>query len=479
MNFMLSEIVQATGGTLVQGDPKMRVGRICTDTRTLRAGETFLALNGRNFAGDSFIAEALEKGATGVIAPMQYHGDNVPKGAFLLKVVDTTDALGAIAREWRKVVDPTVVAITGSAGKTTTKEMLGFICRGSFSLLATEGNLNNLVGLPHTLNRLREEHEVAIVETGMSEPGELTKLAHICIPDIAVITNIGNAHIGNFKNMEALIAAKAELFEASPRTATAIINADCPHASIMAEAFEIPEMVISYGQNPKADVRASNVELVSPYGYTFDLRILDVTQHVHLKVYGRYQISNALAAAAAAAAIGVPPEIIAQRLNDFDAPKMRAQTEWFDGFLLIADCYNASPDAMVTSLRSLNDLTLPGQRYALLADMLELGEHAEKFHRDAGRAAAEAKVDFLCTVGTNSRFIMEEAENLGVAAKHFATAEEAAEFLSRKLQSNDVLLVKGSRGMKLENALLKLKEVRAAVRNGEQATSMKESSNQA
>ena len=164
----------------------------------------------------------------------------------------------------------------------------------------------------------------------------------------------------------------------------------------MAEAFDIPAMVISYGQNPKADVRASNVELVAPYGYTFDLRILDVTQQVHLKVYGRYQISNALAAAAAAA-IGVPPEVIAQRLNEFDAPRMRAQTEWFDGFLIIADCYNASPDAMMTSLRSLNDITIPGLRYALLADMLELGDHAEKYHRTAGRTAAEAGVDFLCT----------------------------------------------------------------------------------
>ncbi|MEO8377808.1 MAG: UDP-N-acetylmuramoyl-tripeptide--D-alanyl-D-alanine ligase [Candidatus Sumerlaeota bacterium] len=475
MNFTLSEIVQATGGTLVQGDQKVRAGRICTDTRTLRAGETFLALNGKNFAGDDFVAEAIEKGATGVIASKHYAEKNFPKDVFLIKVLDTTAALGAIAREWRRVVDPTVVAITGSAGKTTTKEMLSFICRGVFSLLATEGNLNNLVGLPQTLNRLREEHEVAIVETGMSEAGELTKLAHICIPDICVITNIGNAHIGNFGSMEALIAAKAELFEASPRTATAIINADCPHASIMAEAFNIPSMVISYGQNPRADVRASNVELVSPYGYTFDLRILDATHQVHLKVYGRYQISNALAAAAAAAAIGVPPQVIAERLNEFDAPKMRAQTEWFDGFLLIADCYNASPDAMMTSLRSLNDLTIPGQRYALLADMLELGDHTEKYHRDAGRAAAEANVDFLCTIGTHARFIQEEAENMGVAAKHFATAEDAAEFLSRKLQRNDVLLVKGSRGMKLEAALLKLKEIRAAVRNGEQATSMTES----
>jgi UDP-N-acetylmuramoyl-tripeptide--D-alanyl-D-alanine ligase len=474
MNFTLGEILQATGGVLLHGDIKAPVGRICTDTRALREGETFVALNGRNFNGDQFIPTALEKGAGGIIGSCEPTLCEFPRDRFLIQVPDTTKALGDIAREWRRVVDPTVIAITGSSGKTTTKEMLAFICRGSLSLLATEGNLNNLIGLPLTLLRLREEHEAAIVEAGMNQPGELTRLAEICIPDIAVITNIGNAHLGNFGTMENLIKAKAELFEATPRTSTAILNVDCPHASIMAEAFDIPEMVISFGQNPKADVRASNVELVAPYGYEFDLRILDVTQRVHLKVYGRYQVSNALAAAAAAAAIGIPPETIAQRLVDFDAPKMRAQTEWFDGFLLIADCYNASPDAMVTSLRSLNDLTGVNRRYTVLADMLELGEHTEKFHRLVGRAVAEANVDFLVTLGNDARYIQEEAENLGIAGRHFHEVDEAADFLNRKLRSNDVLLVKGSRGMKLENVVNRLKEIRAAVRNGEQTIMIKE-----
>lgn len=470
MNLPLYDIIRVTDAEYRTGDPLRPVGRICTDTRTIREGETFLALNGKNFQGEEFIAQAIAKGALGIITSFAEPLADLPGDCFHLRVKDTTRALGDIAREWRRLVNPTVVAITGSSGKTTTKEMLAFICRGTVSLLATEGNLNNLIGLPQMLLRLRNDHEVAILETGMNQSGELKRLSEICIPDIAVITNIGNAHIGNFGTIENLIKAKAELFEAMPRAGTAIINADCPHASMMAEAFDIPEMVISYGQNPKADVRADSVELVSPYGYVFNLKVLEESHRIHLKVYGRYQVMNALAAAAAAATLGIAPDVIAARLTEFNAPSMRAQTEWCDGFLLIADCYNASPDATITSLRSLNDLSGINQRYAVLGDMLELGEHSERYHRAVGLAVAEVGVDLLCTVGNDARFILEEAENHGIAARHFTDADEIADFLNRRLKSNDALIVKGSRGMRLENVVRKLKEMRCAVRNGDHAS---------
>lgn len=470
MNFFtLAELAEAAGGKVLRGGPGDVAGRIGTDTRNLREGETFLALRGRNFRGDDFIAAALARGAAGVISEMKEVPADFPAEKFFISVDETTDALGRIAREWRHVIDPTVCAITGSAGKTTTKEMIAFLCRETFNLLATEGNYNNLVGLPLTLLRLREENEVAIVETGMNTAGELTKLSEICVPDISVITNIGNAHIGNFGSVEGLIRAKAELFESAPSSSTAIINLDCPHASIMGEAFKIPEMVISYGQNEKADVQARDVRLVAPYGYEFELRILDTTHHVHLKVFGRYQVSNALAAAAAAAAIGVAPNVIARRLCEFTPPTMRAQTEWVDGVLVIADCYNASPDAMITSLRSFGDVAGLNQRFAVLGDMLELGDMSEKYHRLVGAAVAESKIDFLCTYGKDSEWIRDEAENKGIAAKHFDDADEIARLLDRRLLSGDGLLIKGSRAMKLERILLKFKEVRAEVRNGDVA----------
>ncbi len=467
MNLTVGEIREATKGRVLWGDPKQVVRKICTDTRLLREGETFLALRGPNFKGDDFVDQAVSQGAQGIISMSATMKPDMREDSFFLEVDDTLTALGDIAREWRRVVDPTVVALTGSAGKTTTKEMLAYICRGEFEMLATEGNYNNRVGLPLTLLRLREEHELAIVETGMNMAGELTELARISIPDISVITNVGNAHIGNFGTQEKLIAAKAELFEASPRDATAVINADCPHCSIMAEAFRIPEMVITYGQNKKADVQAKNVRLAEPYGYEFDLQILEEVLPVHLKVYGRFQVSNALAAIAAAATLGVSPETIADKLCRFNAPEMRGHTEWFDGIFMISDCYNASPDATISSLQSLNDVAGINRRFAVLGDMAELGEHSERFHRIVGAAVAEAHIDYLCTIGEYSEYIREEAEKSGIAAKQFDSAEEIAEFLNRKLGPSDGMIIKGSRMLKLEQVLLRLKELRSMVQQGE------------
>lgn len=467
MNFTVSELLCATAGTLHYGDTKRVVEKICTDTRNLRKGDVFLCLQGKNFDGDVFIEEALRKGAAGIISSSEKTFSYFPKDRFFLQVNDALVALGDLAREWRLIVDPTICALTGSTGKTTTKEMIAYICSEVYKTHATEGNFNNRIGLPLTLLKLREEHEVGIIETGMNTPGELTMLAEICIPDITLITNIGNAHIGNFHTTERLIRAKAEIFEAMPRNGTAIINLDCPHASIMGEAFNLPNIIVSYGMNERADVQARDVQLVDPFGYQFDLRLHNEEFPIRLNVFGRYQVSNALAAAAASLVIGVDPEIIAERLCSFHAPSMRADSQWVDGVFVISDCYNASPDAMLSSLRSLNDIVGLKRRFAVLGDMYELGEHEERYHRIVGAAVAEAQVDYLCTIGNASQYIFEEAERRGVASIHFHNHEEAAQFLHEKLEPNDGLIVKGSRAMTLEKVLLQFKELRSAASVGE------------
>ncbi len=466
MNLTVGELCEAAGGRLLKGNPDDNAGKLSTDTRILRPGEVFVALCGPNFRGDQFLGDAVRKGVQGVVSGLDAPPPDFPEDRFFLSVPDTTRALGDIAREWRRIVDPTVVAVTGSAGKTTTKDMLAFICRGEVQMLATEGNLNNLVGLPLTLLRLKEEHELAIIETGMSYPDELTRLTEICIPDAAVLTNIGNAHIGNFGGLEQLIRGEAEIFEAMPREGTAIINADCPHATIMTEACELPNMVISYGQDDRADVRASNVRLAKPWGYEFDLHVLDEVHPVHLKMYGRFQVSNALAAAAAAATIGISPARIAEKLAEFNAPAMRAQVEWFDGVLIVSDCYNASPDAVIRSIWSLTDIDGLRSRIAVLGDMKELGEHDEKYHRLIGATVAEARLDVLCTIGESARLVCDEAERRGIAARHFECPEELAEYLHKRLRSRDGLMIKGSRVLRLENVLRRFKEIRSAVREG-------------
>jgi UDP-N-acetylmuramoyl-tripeptide--D-alanyl-D-alanine ligase len=466
MNFTVAELALACGGRLLQGNPNQPAGRIGTDTRTLQPGETFLGLSGRNFRGEDFIPQAVARGAAGLIASALTVPEGVPESTFYIQVPDTLRALGDIAMEWRRVVDPRLAVITGSAGKTTTKEMLAFLCRSQLRSHATEGNFNNLIGLPLTLLRLREEHEACICELGMNHPGELRRLTEIAIPDIAIITNIGNAHIGNFGTMERLIAAKAEPFEAMPRDSTAVINADCPHASMMGEAFNIPPTVITYGQNPKADIRAENVRLAKPYGYDFTLRILEFSQRIHLKVFGRYQVNNALAAAAGAVSFGIDASRIAECLAEFNAPAMRAQTEWFDGMFIVTDCYNASPDSVIATLWSLNDVQGLRRKAALLGDMKELGDQSRKYHERVGRTLAEAGFDIVCTVGTESEAIVTEAATHGLVARHFTDGDEAAAFLCQTLQPNDALVIKGSRAMRMEDVLLRLKERRAALREG-------------
>ncbi len=466
MNLTLLEIAEATRGVIRIGNPEDVALKLCTDTRTLKYDELFVALNGKNFRGENFLSQAIDKGAMGVVTELDRVPDDFPLNKCFVQVDDTTQALGDIARAWRDVVNPTVCALTGSAGKTTTKEMLAYLCREDFDLLATQGNLNNLIGLPLTLLRLKEEHCLAVVETGMNQAGELTRLAEIARPDIGIITNVGNAHIGNFGSVEKLIAAKAELFEAMPKDSTAVINADCPHCAIMSEAFDIPSMVITYGQNSKSDVQANNLKLEKPYGYRFRLRILDWEDEILLKVFGRYQVSNALAAAAGAAIIGVDPNSIAERLERFVAPSMRANTEWLDGSLIISDCYNSSPDATITSLRSLNDLNQMNRRLAVIGDMHELGDLSEKYHRQVGEAVAEAKIDYLLTYGEMVRATEEAAESQGIATRHFENKEEIADFLHHKLEKDDVLIIKGSRTLQLEEVIRRLKELRSEARTG-------------
>lgn len=466
MQITAGQIAKVTGGRLLRGAPTQPVTSFSTDTRTLARGEAFIALDGPSFRGESFIGPALLRGACGIIAHREPEGIGIPDDAFFIRVDDTLQALGSIARWWRHTVDPSVVAVSGSAGKTTTKEMLAHICRSSVPIVATEANLNNLIGLPKTLFRLEPGHAVAIVELGMNRPGELTELTRIADPDVGIMTNIGNAHIGNFGSLPKLIEGEAEMFAAMNPHGTAIVNLDCPHSQLVTESFRFPNTVITFGLSEKADVRASRMEVVPPFGYRFLLHVQDEAAWVTLPVFGRYQVLNALAAAAAAAALGIAPDEIADRLNSFRVPKLRSEIESCDGVTIVKDCYNASPAAMIESIRSLADFTSANRRVALIGDMLELGDHTEALHREVGRTLAQAQFDLVCCVGKFTVFVVGEVEKAGMPAMWFSSSEEAAIHLSRELRADDVLLVKGSRANKLELAIERFRSLRSEIRNG-------------
>lgn len=451
MRLSLGQVALATGGTLLCGDIRTPVTAIGTDTRALEPGSWFLALQGNNFDGHAFIDAAVEKGAAGVICSTV--PDNLPDTLPTLVVSDTTDALGRIACAWRCEVSPAVIAITGSAGKTTCKEMAAHILSARVPVLATQGNLNNHIGLPLTLLRLEERHPVAVVELGMNHHGEIRYLTGIARPDIGVLTNIGDAHLGNFENRDALARAKGELFEAMRPTGHAIVNADCPYSRLVRERGTLPQNVLLFGESEEADVRALDVCPALPVGFSFELAYDGRSVPIRLPVFGRYQIANALAAASVALLLGVTLEEIAARLETFQAPQLRSRVTEAGGVRIVEDCYNASPSATVAAIESFSSFSKGGRRFLLLGDMQELGAFSEEGHRRVGEAAARCGADEILCVGQSALWIADEAQQRGTPAGYFPALEPAVERLAELLAPGDSLLVKGSRLARLERAV--------------------------
>lgn len=459
------DLASTVQGTILKGDAGRLIERIGTDTRTIAKGDLYWALDGTRFRGEDFIPAAIAAGASGVVCerpPKEF-----PSDLLLVQVRDTLRAYGDIGHAWRRLANPRVVALSGSAGKTTTREMLAHIARGKKKVLSTDGNRNNLIGLPQTLLRLEKSHDIAVIELGMNQPGELTRLTRIADPEILLMTNIGNAHIGNFGTMERLIAGEAEAIQAVRRDTVAILNLDCPHCSMLPESFAMPETIITYGQEQIADVCVISLERLRPFGYKVTMRIIDEEVTTALHLYGRYQVNNALAAAAGAAALGMDAAQIASRLESFRTPGLRNEIETTDGIYIIKDCYNASPASMAASLRSVEDFHTPGRRFALLGEMRELGDLSEAFHRDAGRVISELPFHMTLCIGPATADLAEEARRYGANCEYLTSREEAVRILARELAADDLLLVKGSRSNKLEELVEALRAERSSIRNGE------------
>lgn len=458
MNLTISEILEASGGQLLRGNRAGRPTRVCIDTRILQPGDLFVAITGDRFDGEDFVARALDSGAGAVLTAREWEPSLMGGDGAIIRVDDTVRALGVLAHAWRRRLAPSVIAITGSSGKTTTKDMTAHLCAARLQVLATEGNKNNHIGLPLTLLRLGVEQTAAVVELGMNHSGEIDYLARLADPDIGVLTNIGDAHLGNFPNHDALIDAKGELFAAMRRDATAIINADCAHTRRLRRRGVLPRQIVAFGEGDGAVVRAEDVSQVAPFGYEFTLRLFDVRRRVYLPVFGRYQVSNALAASAAALLSGILPDEIAERLATFRPAAMRSQVTDMAGIRVIEDCYNASPLATCAAIASFAQMEGAERRVLLLGDMAELGQYSEEGHRRVGVAAARAELHAICCAGTASAWTADEARRSGAEALHFDTVEEAAAHLTALLRKGDAILVKGSRLARMERAIELLRE---------------------
>ncbi len=448
--FTVNGITAATGG-IILGEGRGEVNGVSTDSRSVQPGELFVPLRGERFDGHDYLVEVVAKGVSVLLAEEGWLGEHpeLPAAVTVISVADTLRALGDLAAAWRRRFPIRLIGITGSNGKTTTKEMLAAILEQSGPGLKTEGNLNNLIGLPQMLFRLRPDHGWAVLEMGMSEPGEIDRLAEIAAPQIGVVLNAFPAHLESMGSVENVARAKGELLLRLPAGGTAVINNDDP---LIASQPSAPGVLrLSFGVGV-ADVRASGVESLGTVGQRFELHLPDSCCSVELHAFGRHNIANALAAAAAAHAAGISPEQIRSGLERFRPYDKRFRLEEVGGLVLIDDSYNANPASMAAALTTLAELKGDKRAFVALGDMLELGGDEAELHRQLGVQAART-ADRLYLCGELTAHTAAGALAAGLAATETVRArnhdEIIADILSRA-KDGDFVLVKGSRGMRME-----------------------------
>jgi len=478
--FTVEEIREVISVTVLAGrdsvSGKHLIRQISTDSRSIRRGDLFVALRGERYDGHEFVPAVLAQGAAGAIVHDRYRlpsssaavhrvdGRPLP---FLFGVRDPLFAYQQLATHYRSRFHIPIVAVTGSNGKTTTKDMVAAVLAQRWPVLKTEGNLNNRIGVPSTLFRLTARHHAAVIEMGVDQQGQTIRLCEIVKPTIGLITNIGPDHLEFFGSMEGSAQAKAELLDMLPSAGTAILNADDHYFDYLAARARC--RVMSFGFSEMADVRASGVTSDVRQGTTFRLHLPGKSRPttVRIKVHGIHNVTNALAAAAAGTALSLSGSTIAQGLSRFRPAAMRSQVVTHHGVHIINDCYNANPASMRAALQLLAQWSPARKRIAVLGDMLELGPEARQLHRDVGQFLATQGVSRLIVCGTLGRDIAEGARKAGMAGPQIdevADAAAAADHLKKIVRQGDVVLVKASRGVKLEQVVQVLTGMRAVIK---------------
>ena len=452
--FSVTEVLQATSGTFISGTVETIFQGISTDSRLIQKGNLFVALKGEKFDGHDFIETAIKEGVSGLL--IQDEG-KVPRGkatkkVAVIKVADTLFSLGELAHYWRKKFSIPVIGLTGSSGKTTTKEMIAAVTDGVKKTLKTEGNLNNLIGLPQTILRLTDEDELAILEMGTNTRGEIRRLTQIANPDIGLITNIGPAHLAGFGSMAVVRDEKSDLFFNMSPSGTAVINLD--DALITESAEQWKGKKITFSMSPNADVTVKDIEKNGARGMRFNLIIGDQTQKTEIKIVGLHHVHNAMAAAATAFAAGVDIRTISEGLGSFRPFSGRMEIiKLRNGAFLIDDSYNANPASVREALMSLKDLKSNHNAYVFLGDMLELGDQSEEMHRKIGMLMATIGVHALFLKGDFAGVTAAGAREGGLSPDNIfflLEQDSGVGYLKERLKKGDWILVKGSRGMKME-----------------------------
>lgn len=453
----VQEILLATEGTLLQGVPEenIYVSSVETDSRSVREGGLFIPLVGERFDGHNFIEKALRDGAVGCLT-MQPVAEFLP-GKFYIQVADTQLALGVLAGYYRKKFDIPYVAITGSVGKTTTKEMVAAVLGEKYRVLKTEGNYNNEIGLPLTLFRLDRSHEICVLEMGMNHFGEIDYLTKIVEPQIAVITNIGDAHIENLGSYENILKAKCEIFAGMPADGLAVLNGDDQLLQTLKGTLK--QETIFYGTDGRLSYQATEVESAGEAGVHCKMQTPDQTFSVHIPALGRHMIYAALAATVIAERFDIPAEAIARGVKSFVPTKMRMNVIHEGEITIFDDAYNANPQSMRAALEVLAQSS-GSYKVAILGDMFELGTLGKTLHYGVGECAAKLGIDCLIAIGELSKSIYDAALSSQIPdVFYFRTKEEAKTILPKLLKPGASILVKASRGMEFEDIVREIRRV--------------------
>jgi UDP-N-acetylmuramoyl-tripeptide--D-alanyl-D-alanine ligase len=469
--FTIEELLEVISVKVLAGRSenwlKRRIARLCTDSRSVRSGDLFVALKGERFDGHEFVEAALRQGAVGAIVedryrPVTAHSTSSRRQGMkkaeplLLGVRDTLFAYQQLAAHHRSRFTIPVVAVTGSNGKTTTKDMVAGVLARRWMVLKTEGNLNNRIGVPQTLFRLAPRHGAAVIEMGVDQKGQTTRLCEIVRPTIGLITNIGPDHLEFFGSLDASAQAKAELLDLLPPDGAVVLNADDPYFDYLASRARC--RVVSFGFSPKADVRALDVRTDARKGTAFRLTLPGKARPaaVLLRAHGAHNVSNALAAAAVGHVLSLGGATIAQGLARFRPATMRSQVAEHNGVQVINDCYNANPASMKAAIQLLAELGSSKRTIAVLGDMLELGPETRALHQDVGAFLAERNISLLVACGALARSLAEGARRGGMASDRILEVPDAgaaAVAVKSLVRRGDVVLVKASRGMKLEQVV--------------------------
>ena len=450
--FDLERIARITGGVWSGKKSPCSLSGVSTDSRNMVPGALFVPLRGEHFDGHDYLSQAVKNGAAACLSEEVIEGLSVP----VVRVANTLTALGDIAAAWRLQLRGPLVAVTGSAGKTTTKEMLASIMGRLGPGLKTAGNFNNLIGLPLTLLRLTEQDQWAVIEMGTSALGEIERLTAIAQPSMGIITNIGPAHLETLHGLDGVSRAKGELF-AGLQGGTAIINLDDPRVAGLPVANGVKKL--TYGLSAAADVQATDIS-VDAAAVSFELQFNGQRQPIHLPVPGRHNVHNALAAAAAAIELAVSLPEIAAGLAAFAPAQGRMNLAALPcGGLLLDDSYNSNPMSAQAALDALSELKGQGRRVAVLGDMLELGDISEQMHEQLGASAART-ADLLLAVGRYATVLAQGASRAGMAKDRIivlADAAAASNYINEQRRPGDRILVKGSRGVRLDRVSAALK----------------------